>query len=138
LNFWNWKAGLMSAVYRAPVFFRQPQGGLAGCTIGDDRRDHFSRHRLRFYGAFTQAIRRMEPAWLLAAIVLVLAPVVVQVLEFAVHRFSRTANLRTGILISSTMTAVASLFNWYAMRQGAMLTGQDPRPFGEDLRRLRA
>ena len=36
------------------------------------------------------------------------------------------------------MTAFASLFNWYSMRHGAMLTGREARPFPADLKRFPA
>jgi hypothetical protein len=91
-----------------------------------------------FYGALTQAIRRLEPPWVAITIILVLAPAAVQVLEFGVHHFSHTPNLKTGVLASTAMTALASLFNWYSMRRGAILTGREARPFSADLKRFPA
>lgn len=69
-------------------------------------------------------------------LLLLLAPAAVQALELMVHYFSHTPNLKTGILVSSAMTAVAPLFNWYSMRQGAMLTGREAQPFSADLKRF--
>jgi hypothetical protein len=70
--------------------------------------------------------------------ILVLAPAAVQLLEFLVHLFANTPNFKTGVFISTGMTALASLFNWYSMRQGMMLTGREARPFSADLNRFSA
>lgn len=127
----------MSALYRAPIF-------LLACSRAGWRlamSAMFAETAFRvvtsgFYGALTQAIRRLEPPWLAILLVLVVAPAAVQVLELFVHLFSRTPNLKTGVIISTAATALASLFNWYSMRQGAMLTGRDARPFSADLKRF--
>jgi hypothetical protein len=125
MTIWNWKAAFMSALYRAPIFFLTSL--RAGWRLAISAM--FAETMLRvvtsgFYGAATQAIRKLEPAWLAILIVLLIAPAAVQVLELGVHLVSRTPNLKAGILVSTLMTAVASLFNWYAMRQGTMLTGE--------------
>ena len=127
----------MSAVYRAPIFFvTSLKAGWQAAVSAMFAETVFRVITSGFYGAFTQGIRKLEPAWLSVAIVLILAPLAVQVMEFAVHRVSGTANLKTGIVVSTAMTAIASLFNWYAMRRGAMLTGKESRSFGEDLRQF--
>jgi len=134
---WNWKAGVLSAIYRAPIFF------LTSLRAG--WRVAFSAMLIEmafrvvtsgFYGAVTEALRQLEPAWLAILIVLMLAPATVQLLAFGIHLFSGTPNLKTGFFVSTTMTAVASLFNWYSMRQGALLTGRSATSFRSDLKRL--
>jgi hypothetical protein len=34
------------------------------------------------------------------------------------------------------VSAVSSLFNWYAMKRGTLLVGAEGRSFGSDLKRL--
>jgi len=134
---WNWKAGVLSAFYRAPVFFLTSlRGGWRLALTAMLTETAFRVVTSGFYGAVTEALRQLEPAWLAILIVLILAPAVVQLLEFAVHVFSGTPNLNTGVFVSTTMTAVASLFNWYSMRQGAMLTGRNATSFWSDLKRF--
>src|ERR1700733_4773982 len=119
---WNWKAGLLSAIYRAPIFFLTSlRAGWRLAVSAMVAETAFRVVTSGFYGAVTQAIRRLEPPWLGIAIVLFLAPAAVQLLEFAVHLLSGTPNLKAGLIVSTVMTAVASLFNWYSMRQGALL-----------------
>ena len=134
---WNWKAGVLSAIYRAPVFFLTSlRAGWRLALSAMLTETAFRVVTSGFYGAVTEAIRKLEPAWLGILIVLMLAPAVVQVLKLAVHVFSNTPNLKAGVLLSTTMTAVASLFNWYSMRQGALLTGPNATSFWSDLKRF--
>jgi hypothetical protein len=139
MTIWNWKAGVLSAIYRAPIFLLTSlQAGWRLAIAAMFAETAFRVLTSGFYGALTQAFRRLEPPWVAFAIILVLAPAAVQLLEFLVHHFTRTPNLKTGVLISTAMTALASLFNWYSMRQGAMLTGREARPFSADLKRFPA
>ena len=127
----------MSAVYRAPVFFiTSLRAGWLAAVSAMVAETAFRVVTSGFYGAATQAIRTLEPAWLAVALVLVVAPLIVQVAEYGFHLAVGTAHARTGVIVSSIMTALASLFNWYAMRHHAMLTGSEARPFSEDLKRL--
>ena len=127
----------MSAVYRAPIFFatsfRAGWKAAAGAMMAETA---FRVITSGFYGAFTQALRRMEPAWLAIALVLVIAPAFVQGLELLVHALRHTPNLMRGVLASSTLTAIASLFNWFAMRKGTLVTGQEGQSFVQDLKQL--
>lgn len=127
----------MSALYRAPIFFlTSSRAGWRAAVSAMFVETAFRAITSGFYGAVTQALRRLQPAWLAIAIILVIAPAAVQLLEYAVHLVRGTPNVRTGVLISSALTGIASLFNWYAMRQGTMLTGEEAQPFATDLKRL--
>ena len=127
----------MSAVYRAPIFLvTSLRAGWAAALSAMFTETAFRVVTSGFYGAATQAIRKLEPAWLAVLIVLVLAPVAVQILDYGIHLLHGTPNARTGVLVSTAMTAIASLFNWYAMRQGAMLTGQESQSFLADLKKF--
>jgi hypothetical protein len=136
-NIWNWKSAVMSAAYRAPIFFitslksgwRLAFGALLAETA-------FRAFTSGFWGAFTQAVRLMEPAWLGVLLVVVVAPVVVQTLNLLVHMASGTPNLRQGFLISCLVTGLASLFNWYAMRHGTFVTGREGGSLWSDLKHL--
>lgn len=134
---WNWKAGVLSAIYRAPVFFLTSlHTGWRLALSAMMAETAFRVVTSGFYGGVTEAIRQLEPAWLAVLIVLMMAPAVVQLLEFAVHLFIGTPNLKTGVFVSTAMTAVASLFNWYSMRQGTLLTGRNATSFWSDLKRF--
>ena len=127
----------MSALYRAPIFFLTSlRGGWRLALSAMFAETVFRVVTSGFYGAATQALRKLEPAWLAVLIILLLAPAAVQLLEYAVHHLHGTPNVKTGVLVSSAMTGIASLFNWYAMRHGTMLTGKEGQSFLADLRSL--
>jgi len=127
----------MSAAYRALIFFftslksgwRMAFGALLAETA-------FRAFTSGFWGAFTQAVRLMEPAWLGVLLVVFVAPVVVQTLNLLVHLASGTPNLKQGFLVSCAVTGLASLFNWYAMRQGTFVTGREGGSLWQDVKRL--
>ena len=89
-----------------------------------------------FYGALIQAIRKLKPAWLAVLIIVVIAPAAVQGLEYLVHWLRGTPHLTTGLWVSGIVTAIACLFNWYAMLNGTLLTGKEGQSLWTDVQRL--
>src|SRR5262245_63905753 len=69
-----------------------------------------------FYGAMTQAFRRVEPAGAALFAVMVLLPLVSHSLELVVHWWRGTAVLATSIILSVVFTALSTAFNLFAMR----------------------
>jgi hypothetical protein len=131
---WNWKCALFSSLTRAWVFFfanltagwRAALGAMfaefvfRGITSG-------------FYGAMTQNFRAVQPAWSGALTVMVLLPLSSHSLEFLVHWLRHTPKLFTSIVSSVCFTVVSTLFNWYAMKRGAMVVGADAQTLGRDM-----
>ncbi len=134
-KFWNWKAAAMSALYRAPIFFISSlKHGWRAALSAAFVEVLFRTITSGVNGAITQALRKMQPTWLAIFIVLVAFPAAVQVLEFMVHSLRGTPNLKGGVILSAIVTGIASLFNWYAMRHGTLLTGKEGRSFWADLK----
>lgn len=134
---WNWKAAILSALYRAPIFFfTSLRGGLTGALSAMLIESLFRTVTSGFYGAATQALRRFQPEWLAFTLILVVLPGLVQLLEAAMHWLRGTHNLKAGLWVSLTVTAISSLFNFYAMRRGTLLTGGEGQSFGRDLKRI--
>ncbi|MGO9589756.1 MAG: hypothetical protein ACLP3K_06890 [Candidatus Acidiferrales bacterium] len=134
---WNWKAACLSIVLRAPIFL--------GVTIHRGFRVSASAIFVEclycaitagFYGAIVQNLRDAEPQWLTLLFLTVAIPSIFQVFEFLLHRLHGTPHLRIAEFISIGVSAVSALFNWYAMRRGALLVGGEGGSFGSDLRRL--
>jgi len=137
LVIWNWKAALLSAVYRAPVFFATNLS--AGWRLAMSAmfvEGIFRAFTSGFYGAFTQLLRNLQPAWIPVVILAVITPLLLQALEIAFHVFAGTPNLRQSAVISTVITAGAALFNLFAMRRGALLTGAEGQSLGKDLKSL--
>jgi hypothetical protein len=89
-----------------------------------------------FYGAITEAFRFAKPEWAASLVAMILLPLTGHSLELAVHFLRATAKLRTSVLASICFTAVSTLFNLYAMRRGALVTGQGQESLGSDIKRM--
>ena len=134
---WNWKASALSIVFRAPVYvaaslrsgWRETFAALfvesacCACTAG-------------FYGAFVQAIRNAQPAWFTGLVITLFLPALMQGVEYFVHWLRGTHHLHAVLLGSAAVSAVSSLFNWFAMKHGALLVAGEGASFRRDLGRL--
>ncbi len=135
----NWKVALLSAVNRGTIFFavslvagwREAAGALAvefafrGVTSGLD-------------GALSEVLCDARPGWLAAALIAGVIPLAENALEYVIHWSRGTQNLSLGAGVSLAVTALCALFNWYAMRQGVLLTAKARQSFAADLRSLPA
>jgi len=134
---WNWKSALLSVILRVPVFavatVRRGAGVLFAAVLVEAIVCAFN---AGCYAAVVQALRNRKPVWLTALIITVVLPVIGQVIEYAVHAWHQTPHRTIAVIISSMLSAVSSLFNWYAMQQGTLLVGGERSSFSLDLRRL--
>jgi len=136
---WNWKSAVVSAGVRAAIFFATnlPHGRAAAWAA-------FSTEvwlRLAtsgFYGGLTQEFGRVEPEWqgMLAATIAL--PLISHTLELCVHIVRGTPALLLSILASMAFTVVSTSFNVFAMRRGALVTGDSSQPLYRDLMRMPA
>lgn len=134
---WNWKASALSIAFRTPLYiiasfrsgWRETFAALlvesvyCVCTAG-------------FYGAFVQAVRNARPAWLTGLVITLFLPAVMQAAECGVHWLRGTHHLQAVQLSSIAVSAISSLFNWFAMQRGALLVAGEGASFAGDLRRL--
>ncbi len=89
-----------------------------------------------FYGAMTQHISEAPPEWAAALCAMIVLPLSSHSLEFLVHWLRHTPHLRASIISSMTFTVFSTLFNFYAMRRGAMVVGENAASIGDDLRAM--
>lgn len=137
LFLWNWKAAWLSILLRAPIFLGVTvRRGLRAAISAILIECLFCAITAGFYGAFVQSLRDAEPQWLTIFFLTLVIPVIFQVLEFFLHLLHGTPHLRIAEFISIGVSAISALFNWYAMRRGALLVGGEGGSFGSDLRRL--
>jgi len=137
LSVWNWKSAFLSMILRVPVFAiatvrRGPEvmgeavlAEMVVCAI-----------YAGFYAGLVQMLRNRKPVWLVATIVAVVFPAAGQVLEYAIHTWHGTPHRVAAVIVSSIFSAIASLFNWYAMKHGTLLVGNERSEFATDLRRM--
>jgi len=134
---WNWKAAVLSSTLRALIFFvvNLPAGrhaALAALLTELTFRGVAS----GFYGALTEAFRFAEPEWAAALVAMILLPLAGHSLEFVVHLLRGTIKLKVSIVASVCFTAISTLFNLYAMRRGALVTGEGQQTLGNDMKRM--
>lgn len=83
-------------------------------------------------GAITQRLRHAEPRGSTALVVWLAIPLLMLMMQAAVHHAMGTPRLRSSMLASFVFAAFATGFNWFAMSRGAFVTGEG-RSFGRDL-----
>ena len=134
---WNWKSAWLSIILRGPIFLAATiQKGFAASLSALLTECVFCAATAGFYGALVQNLRNAGPQWLTVFFLVVVLPAFFQILELLLHRIHGTPHLRLAEIVSVVVSAVSSLFNWYAMRRGALLVGSEGASFGYDLRRL--
>jgi len=134
---WNWKSAILSTILRSMLFFfTNLIAGLPAALAAMTTEWVYRGVTAGFYGAITQALSDVEPPWAGALAVLVLLPIANHSVEFLVHWLRGTNRLYTSIGASVTLTALSSLFNYYAMRRGSFVVGQGRRALLHDLGQL--
>jgi hypothetical protein len=138
----NWKTATLSAILRALMFFftnlrsghqlalraTLVEAVYATCASG-------------IFGALTQRLRNAQPAWLTGLVLWLGVPATLLTAQFFVHRAFGTPQLKASMIGSFCFAAIGTGFNWFAMRQGALLVGGQRSgaartSFAEDLKAL--
>ena len=137
LFLWNWKSALLSLILRGPIFLVATfHRGWRSAMAALFTESVFCVFTAGFYGAIVQTLRSAEPKWLTATFLTVIMPALFQVLEYWLHWLRGTPHLRPAESVSVVAGAISALFNWYAMRRGTLLVGDEGRSFASDLDRL--
>ncbi|MPY87426.1 MAG: hypothetical protein GEU99_05855 [Luteitalea sp.] len=137
IRHWNWKAALLSASFRSVLFFlTNLSAGLGAAVAAMLTELGFRGSTAGFYGALTQAFRHAQPSWLATLTVMLLLPTVAHAVELLVHWYRGTERLGASILASCLFTALSTVFNLFAMRQGALIVGDGRQSLADDLRRM--
>jgi len=134
---WNWKAAALSALLRAILFYftnRSAGSKAAWTAVGVEFAYRIATSG--FFGSLIQLLSRVEPKSISMVAVLLVLPALNQGLDAAVHWWQGTPRLGASLLVATVITIWASLFNWYAMREGTFVVGHGGRGFGEDMRSL--
>jgi hypothetical protein len=134
---WNWKAALLSASFRAPLFslavLRGPRA-LSGMAI----EIFFRLATGGFWGSLIQAFRASRPAWLSGLCVVILLPGMAHALEYLALRAGHAPHLAAGMRVSVGISILSTLLNWFLMRRGLLITGAGAGRLRDDFRRLPA
>lgn len=131
---WNYKSAVLSSLLRASLFFAvNLTEGRDAAVAAMTTELCFRFATAGFYGAMTQAFRRVEPAVAGTLAALVVLPLCAHALELLVHWWRGTAALGTSIVASIVFTGVSTTFNLFAMRRGALVVGHGRQSLLSDL-----
>jgi hypothetical protein len=142
----NWKTAAISAILRAIMFFcTNLRAGHTLALKATLVEGTYAIVTMGVLGAATERIRHARPAWLTGLLVWLAIPAFLLFVQYNVHHFFGTPELRRSMIASFCFAALGTGFNWFAMRRGALLVG-DPlvggphaarkQSFAADLRAL--
>jgi hypothetical protein len=136
-RFWNWKSAVLSALLRSPLFvIAALKTGTAAAVAAGLTDAAFRLAMAGIAGAMIQRLAQMSPRWVATTGALVGVPLLAQAAEALVHYEAATADWPDAFRASVLVSVASALFNLYAMRRGALLTGKASSPLADDLRRL--
>lgn len=134
---WNWKSAVLSVAFRVPVFaiatMRRGLEAMTGAVLAEALVCAFY---AGCYAAVVQSIRNRRPLWLTAFTIAIALPALGQVIEYEVHSWRGTPHRIAAVTVSSILSVLSSLFNWYVMRHGTFLVGSERSSLRSDLRRF--
>lgn len=141
---WNWKAAVLSALLRAPIFFFAYLFKKDGLKLALGAAIAQSVFRLAFggiNGAIIQSFSKVEPPWHAVLTVPLVLAAFSHLMEFIVQTLydhqTGAAGRGKAIAVSIFVSAVSAVFNLFAMRRGALLVKDESRQsLGRDLLRM--
>lgn len=141
---WNWKAAVLSALLRAPIFFFTYLFKKDGLKLAVGAAIAQSVFRLVFggiNGAIIQSFSKVEPAWHAVLTVPLVLAAFSHLMEYVVQTMydSQTGVNGKGkaIAASIVISAISAVFNLFAMRRGALLVkDESQQSIWRDLRRM--
>lgn len=141
---WNWKAALLSALLRSPIFFTAYLAQKQGLWVA------FGAMLVQFFfrtvfggvnGAIIQSFSKVEPAWQAVITVPLVLAAFSHMVEFIVQSgydsITGTHGKGKAILVSVAISIVSAVFNLFAMRRGALLVkDESEQSLWRDLKRM--
>jgi len=133
---WNWKAALLSALFRGILFLAVaiPRGPGALRLVWIELA--FRTLVGGFWGSLLQVFRGARPAWLAGLLAAVLLPATAHLLEYLALQAGHAAHIGAGMVVSVAVSVGSLLLNWFLMHRGMLITGDGSDSLGADLRRL--
>ena len=141
---WNWKAAVLSALLRAPIFFFTYLFKKDGLKLAVGAAVAQSIFRIVFggvNGSIIQSFSKVEPAWHAVLTVPLVLAAFSHLMEFVVQTMydSQTGinGRNNAIFVSVIVSAISAIFNLFAMRRGALLVkDESQQSIWRDLRRM--
>lgn len=141
---WNWKAAVLSALLRAPIFFFTYFFKKEGLKIAIGAAVAQSVFRFIFggiNGAIIQSFSKVEPAWHAVLTIPLILAAFSHLMEFIVQTIydaqTGVDSMKSAITISIIISVISAVFNLFAMRRGALLVRDESKQsLWRDLKRM--
>ena len=141
---WNWKAAVLSALLRAPIFFITYLFKKDGLKLAVGAAVAQSIYRFIFggvNGAIIQSFSKVEPAWHAVLTVPLILAALSHLMEYVVQSIydnqTGVDGKNNAITVSIMISAISAVFNLFAMRRGALLVkDESEQSIWRDLRRM--
>jgi hypothetical protein len=141
---WNWKAAVLSALLRAPIFFVTYVFKKDGLKLAVGAAIAQSIFRFIFggvSGAIIQSFSKVEPAWHAVLTVPLVLAAFSHIVEYIVQTMYDNQTGVNGkgkaIAVSILISAISAVFNLFAMRRGALLVkDESEQSIWRDLKRM--
>jgi len=133
---WNWKAALLSALFRAVLYgcaaVPRGPGAMRGVWIELGFRVLVG----GFWGSLLQAYRGARPVWLAGLFAVLVLPGGAHTLEYLALKAGGATHIGAGMFMSILVSIGSLLINFLLMRRGLLVTGSGSATLGDDLRRV--
>jgi hypothetical protein len=130
---WNWKSAVLSPLLRGALVFAATAGAGPDAALNALAVEVLYRGLVSgFCGAIVQAFRSAEPYWAGQLTVVLIVPAFSDALDFFVHWRHGTPEFGRSVLVSLGLTIVSTAFNYFAMRRGALIVGEQSRTLLQD------
>jgi len=134
---WNWKAALLSSLFRGLLFFCTNLVSGWHAAVGALLAEFVLRAATSgFYGAITESLSAAQPPRAATVAAMVALPCLAHSLEFLVHWLRGTPRLGLSIATSMIFTAFSTAFNLFVMRRGVLVTNGETSSLSHDLNRI--
>jgi hypothetical protein len=131
---WNWKASLLSSLFRASIFFTANlSAGTRAAVAAMVTELAYRGFTSGICGALTQRMSRIQPVWRAALMAFGFLPILQHSLELMVHFLRGTPNLRLSISVSVLYTGCSTVANLFLMRKGVLVVGEGSQSLRQDL-----
>ncbi|MFM9903348.1 MAG: hypothetical protein ACKVQJ_02120 [Pyrinomonadaceae bacterium] len=141
---WNWKAAVLSALLRSPIFFTAYLAQKQGLYIALGAMLAQFIFRTIFggvNGAILQSFSRVQPPWHAVVTIPIVLTIISHVMEYGVQAvfdaYVGSQGKGRAVLVSVGISVISAIFNLFAMRRGVLLVkDESQQSLWRDMRQM--
>jgi hypothetical protein len=133
---WNWKSALLSPLARGILILAaNASGGSEAATNALSVEIVYRAATSGFAGSIGQTFRSVEPYWA-GQLTALAIPVACDLVGWLIHWSNGTPAMAGSIAVSLIVTMWSTTFDYFAMRRGVLIVGDQRKSLIEDLSML--